>query len=79
MSTATNLAPTVREREKKRCVSRQPVQLGDHQTGAGDFRQLQRLQKFKPVYLPPAVDLGEPRQDIGAAEVAKSSITLQCA
>ncbi len=63
--------PAVPEGQQEGGIAAQPVQLGNDQRRAGDLRQVQRLQEFRPVGLPPAFHLGEPRQDVGTAGCGK--------
>ncbi len=59
--------PAVPERQQECRVAGEPVELGDNQGGTRQSREVERLLQLRPVRLPPALHLGEPRQNLGAA------------
>ena len=58
--------------QQKRGVASQPVELGDHQRGTRQSRQLDRGHKLRPIEGLVALDFGEARQHLGAFRCRKA-------
>ena len=67
MSTARNRTPLSRSVSRKAALRRQPVELGNHQRGAGHPGEVKRLRQLRPIRDLAALDLGEAGEDLGAA------------
>ena len=62
----------VAQGQQKRGVASQPVELGDHQRGTRQSRQLDRGHKLRPIEGLVALDFGEARQHLGAFRCRKA-------